>query len=457
MRWVRCSSDFLANLTGRAITTCCVILLGACSHPLEIVGEGDIWSQAGRTCTAEDYRQASSACSENYTARDYQETYYATPRDGWRFDHWVNYCAMTASNQCSFNVPASDVRKFWGRTAPPLRAVFVEEDAAPTLSQAARKAGIQVGVAIGHDMTPDRIALVQQEFTSLTPENAMKWHSLSPAAGVYDFSAADATVAVADAAGLRIRGHTLIWHRLNGPPSWLAEVVATAPEPAATLRNLIEEHVATTVGRYAGRITQWDVVNEPLELAGTGFDADNIFYRTLGEEYLDIAFHSAHLADPSAQLFLNETFTEYLPAKFDALLALASDLLARGVPIHGVGLQAHLGLQPPDGVLLQQQIARLTALGLQVELTELDIPLGLFADQSDSLRAQGIAYGRVFAACMAVPGCSGITVWGLDDSNTWLDRFIMTAANAPNRPLLFDEGLNPKPAYYLVRGLLEGH
>jgi hypothetical protein len=248
------SSASLVNSTAKAATACCVFLLGACSHPIEIVGEGDIWSLAGRTCTLENY-QASSTCNENYAVRDYQETYYATPRDGWRFDHWVNYCDTTPTNQCSFNVSASDVQKFWGKTVLPLRAVFVPED----------------------------------------------------------------------------------------------------------------------------------------------------------------------------------------------------------VPIHGVGLQAHLGLQPPDGVLLQNQIARLTALGLRVELTELDIPLGLFADQSDSLQAQGIAYGKVFAACMAVPGCSGVTVWGLDDTSTWLDSFILTAANAPNRPLLFDEGLDPKPAYYLVRGLLEGH
>ena len=199
------------------------------------------------------------------------------------------------------------------------------------------------------------------------------------------------------------------------------------------------------------------MVNEPLALASGGFDTDNIFYQTLGEEYIDIAFHSAYLADPSALLFLNETFTEFVPAKFDALVALASSLLDRKVPIHGVGLQAHFFLQPPDGILLQNQIARLTALGLRVELTEVDIPLPLFASQDDPLRAQGIAYGRVFAACLAVPGCSGITVWGVDDGDTWLDSFALTSSNAPNRPLLFNEDLEPKPAYYVVRGLLDGY
>jgi endo-1,4-beta-xylanase len=457
MRLDMWSSASLINWTTRAATVCCLLLLGACSHPIEIVGEGDIWSLAGRTCTLENHQEAASTCTENYAVYAYQETYYATPRNGWRFDHWVNYCDTTTANQCTFNVSASDVRKFWFKAVPPLRAVFVPEEAPQTLSQAAADAGIDVGVAIEHNATPDRVSLVQQEFTSITPENAMKWHSLAPAPGVHDFSAADTTVAVADAANLRIRGHTLIWHRLNGQPSWLAGELAASSDPAETLRNLMEEHITAVVGRYAGRISQWDVVNEPLALVGGGFDPNNIFFETLGEEYLDIAFHSAHLADPSASLFLNETFTEFVPAKFDALVALASSLLARGVPLHGIGLQAHFFLQAPDGVLLQQQLARITALGLSVELTELDIPLQLFANQSDPLQAQAIAYGKVFAACLAVPGCTGITVWGVDDADTWLDNFVLTAPNAPNRPLLFDGALNPKPAYYLVRGLLEGH
>jgi len=447
----------LVNSVAKAAVTGGLLLLYACSHPIEIEGEGDVWSLAGKTCTLENYQADATQCSKNYIVGDYRDSYYATPRAGWRFDHWINYCTKSQTNECRFVIPASLVEKFYGATVPPLHAVFVREDTPPTLSQAARHAGIDVGVAIEHNMSPDRVALVQREFSSVTPENAMKWGPLAPAPGVHDFSAADATVAVAESAGLRIRGHTLIWHRLNGPPGWLPGELAAAADPAATLRTMMQEHIAVTVGRYAGRISQWDVVNEPLALASGDFDTDNIFYRTLGEEYIDIAFHSAHIADPSALLFLNETFTEFVPAKFDALVALASSLRARNVPIHGVGLQAHFFLQPPDGILLQNQIARLTALGLRVELTEVDIPLPLFASQGDPLQAQGIAYGKVFAACLAVPGCSGITVWGVDDSSTWLDSFVLTSGRAPNRPLLFREDLEPKPAYYLVKGLLNGY
>jgi endo-1,4-beta-xylanase len=206
-------------------------------------------------------------------------------------------------------------------------------------------------------------------------------------------------------------------------------------------------HADTVVGRYAGRLAQWDVVNEPLALTSGDFDPENVFYRLLGEEYLDIGFLQAHSADPSADLFLNETFVEFVPAKFNALLALAQRMLDRGIPLHGIGLQGHFFFRAPDEGILLDQLQRIAAMGLKVEITELDIPLPLFAQSSDPLAAQAQAYEDVFNACLAVELCTGITVWGLDDASTWLDSFVLTAANAPNRPLLFDEALTAKPAY----------
>ena len=200
------------------------------------------------------------------------------------------------------------------------------------LAQAAREAGLQVGAAIDYNLDATRLEIAAREFTSATTENSLKWRPLSPAPGVYDFSNADQAVDWAVQAGLRVRGHTLFWDRLNGSPSWLAGEVAAAADPESYLAQLMETHALTVVGRYAGQIAQWDVVNEPLALLGGGFDPQNIFYQTLGEEYLDIAFHAAHLADPQAKLFLNETLVETLPNKFDALIGLAERMLARGVP-----------------------------------------------------------------------------------------------------------------------------
>ena len=324
------------------------------------------------------------------------------------------------------------------------------------LAERARLVGFEVGTGgLNKHLDDARREVVALEFTSATPENALKWRSLSAAPGVYDFSVADELVEFAEQSGLRIRGHTLFWHRLNGMPAWLEGEVTSAPDPAARLAELMEDHATTVVERYAGRLAHWDVVNEPLALLSGGFDPGNFFFQVLGESWLDIAFHSAHAADPEALLFLNETATEVIPAKFDGLVRLVEDMLARGVPVHGVGLQGHIFFGPPDPVILRDQLERIAALGLIVELTELDIPLPLFVNEPDPLGAQAKAYADVFAACLAVPACTGITVWGVDDSRTWLDTFFLTRANAPNRPLLFDEELRPKPAYHAVVAELE--
>ncbi|MHC4521239.1 MAG: endo-1,4-beta-xylanase, partial [Planctomycetota bacterium] len=153
---------------------------------------------------------------------------------------------------------------------------------------------------------PEIEAVLAAEFNSLTPENALKWPELASAPGVYDFTVADALVDFAEQGGMRVRGHTLVWHRLNGIPSWLEAEVNQAPDPAARMRELLAEHIQTVVGRYAGRIESWDVVNEPLEALGAELDPDSIFLQTLGPGYIAEVFELAHQADPQAKLFLNE-------------------------------------------------------------------------------------------------------------------------------------------------------
>lgn len=313
------------------------------------------------------------------------------------------------------------------------------------LAHASRQAELAVGVAVNTDASSEQLAVVSSEFTSVTAENAMKWGSLAPSPDSFSFSNADQLVAFAVANGQRVRGHTLFWHRSNGLPPWLTEELDKASDPAARLRELMVTHTDTVVGRYAGRLAQWDVINEPLALTGGDFDSENIFYRLLGEEYLDIALLQAHAADPSAELFINETFVEFQPAKFDALIALAQRLLDRGIPLHGLGLQGHFFVRAPDEAVLRDQLQRIAELGLKAEITELDIPLPLFGSADDPLAAQAQAYADVFNACLSVALCSGITVWGIDDAHTWLDSFL--AIFAPNRPLLFDETLQAKPAY----------
>ena len=345
--------------------------------------------------------------------------------------------------------------------SPPARPASIERQAPPpptpsegALRAAAEHANLQVGVATNTKLLREHPDLIAANFTSLTAENELKWRSLAPEPERYDFAAADRFVAFAEQHGQRMRGHTLVWARLNGTPRWLEAEVEKAADPPERLRELIRTHIATTVGRYRGRIAQWDVVNEPLASRGGDMDLRSIFQRHLGTGYIAEAFRLAAAADPNAQLFLNEVFTERDERKFASLVTLARELLDAGVPIHGIGLQGHF-TRVPNGVQLERKLRRVAELGLLVEMTEVDMPIQLFAGSVDPLEAQARSYADVTAACLNVERCTGVTMWGLSDAHSWLDSRGRGQGRPLARPLLFDTELQPKSAYFaMVRTLL---
>ena len=342
--------------------------------------------------------------------------------------------------------------------------------AAPdSLAAVARQSGVATGAALPSAMKPEQRADLLANFSALTTENAFKWGEMSPTRGRTDFSVTDRIVSFAHRHHLRLRAHNLFWQRFQ-VPRWVLPAVERSRTPKATLRAFMRNRVRSVVGRYAGRVAIWDVVNEPLALLGAGYDTEdsgltprNFFYTTLGERYIDDAFRWTHRADPRAKLFLNELV--WNPAlgdpKADALLALVRRLKRRGVPIDGVGIQAHgmLGLAPPWFPASTRTLARymraLGRLGVRVEITELDVALPLLAGAPDPLAAQAAAYERVARACGRVRACTGLTVWGLRDPDSWLDTYSLTQASAPNRPLLLNGRGARKPAYRAVaRGLM---
>lgn len=348
--------------------------------------------------------------------------------------------------------------------AGPVSGVVEQDCALPgadcTLAETARQAGVFVGAAIA---SPDGLreqTTVPREFNSITAENAMKWGSLAPTVGSYDFASADAIADFAASQGVRLRGHTLLWGKMALPLD-LEDTVEAATDPAAKLRELIDEHISTVVPRYRDVVVVWDVVNEPLAVFTADLDP-NLFGRTLGEAYIDEAFHRAHELDPDARLFLNEFFSFYglgtpFEQKARGFLDLVERLLDRGVPVHGVGVQAHFdgfvpGLIPlPTREEFEGFLRALADLGVAVELTELDVSTNYFRGDPDPLARQAEFYGEVVGACMAVPNCTAVTTWGIDDARTWLDRFPPFDVLAPHEPLLFDASLDPKPAYFAVR------
>jgi endo-1,4-beta-xylanase len=323
-----------------------------------------------------------------------------------------------------------------------------------SLAEVATAADFFAGAAVLGPTQTGVAETIGPHFNSMTPEDALKWGELAATVGSYDFALADSLVDLAEAAGARVRGHALVWSR--GPlPADLPDDVAGATDPAARLTELIETHIATVAGRYMGRIETWDVVNEPLAPYGSAALNDDLFAQTLGETYIDLAFEVAHAADPGAKLYLNEFFSDYGDVKAQAFLALVERLLARGVPLHGVGVQTHQNPQPslvtPYDPDFPGFLAALAALGVEIEITELDLTIWWFRNEPDPLAAHGAVYGQLAADCVALPACRGITVWGVTDPDTFMDQTFPWNIIAPNRPLLFDDAVAPKPAYFAVR------
>ncbi len=311
-----------------------------------------------------------------------------------------------------------------------------DREPASELPALARSHGIDLGVAVAvNPLTHDSRYrdLVTDHYTSVTAENTMKWQYVQPERGTFDWSGPDAVVNHAGDHGLSVRGHTLLWH--NQLPDWLAQGSFDAEE----LRAVMREHFGALMGRYEGRVASWDVINEPFEDDSPRL-RENLWHRTLGEDYVAEALRTAHETDPEARLYINEFGVEGSGEKADALYELASDLLDQGVPLHGIGFQGHFvhGAVPED---LAENMRRFAELGLDVEISELDVRVPEPATTED-LEAQADEYRHVLESCLAVSRCVGVTVWGVADAHSWIPEWFpgYTAA------LPFDDDYAPKPA-----------
>ncbi|AGL14302.1 endo-1,4-beta-xylanase [Actinoplanes sp. N902-109] len=288
--------------------------------------------------------------------------------------------------------------------------------------------------------------VLAQEFSSVSPENQMKWEFIHPERNKYNFGPADAIVRFARRNGQVVRGHTLLWHSQN--PAWLQEGQFTP----AQLRSILRNHIFTVVGHYRGQIQQWDVANEILDENGQ-YRQENPFIKALGPGIVADAFRWAHQADPHAQLFLNDYGVEWPGAKVDAYEALARQLLADGVPLHGFAAQAHLSMQYGAPDQLQSVLQRFDNLGLQTAITELDVRMTLPAGgvpTQEQLQTQATYYTTVLKACLAVRGCNSFTIWGFTDKYSWVPVFFPTEGAAT---VMWDD-FERKPAYYALRATL---
>jgi endo-1,4-beta-xylanase len=289
-------------------------------------------------------------------------------------------------------------------------------------------------------------ATLGREYNLVEPEDALKWLTLRPEAAKFDFREGDEVVGFAQAHDMKVRGHCLVWDHNN--PDWLVHGHFTPSQ----LSQLLQEHITAVMKHYAGQVLAWDVVNEGLDENGRvrdspWFNQPGIGLADKGYAYIEQAFRWAHQADSKALLFYNEAEGEGLNRKSDAIYAMVKDFRSRGVPIDGVGLQMHIPQLEFDTTAVASNIARLTALGIQVHITELDVSLPLDANGAalkEDLQRQAEIYRGVVRACLQSPGCTAIQTWGFTDKYSWIGSHSHGTRGAA---LPFDRAYKPKPAY----------
>jgi endo-1,4-beta-xylanase len=324
-----------------------------------------------------------------------------------------------------------------------------------TLRAAAQSSGLLIGAAVrpAQLLEPAYAATLAREFNMLEPEDALKWEVLRPDSQSFDFSQADQLVDFALRHNMKVRGHTLVWHRQN--PAWPADGHYTPVE----LSTLLETHIKTVIGHYRGKVFAWDVVNEAFDEGKNAgkqrstlwYDQPGIGLAGQGPAYIAQCFRWAHQADPDALLFYNEAEAEELNPKSDVIYAMTQHFLHDGVPINGIGLQMHISNLHPNISSISANIARFTELGLQVHITEMDVslPVDAVGDASPAdLALQAEIYRQIALACLSHQGCNAIQTWGFTDKYSWIGSH---SKHTQGAALPFDRSYHPKPAYEALR------
>jgi endo-1,4-beta-xylanase len=326
--------------------------------------------------------------------------------------------------------------------------------AASTLRAAAEAKGIKFGTALSPSSNLSSntayINVAGGQFDAVTPGNEMKWGTVEPTQGQFNWTGADTIVSFAQAHNQVVRGHNLVWH--SQLPSWVNST--NFPTPTSVI-NVMEQHITTEVTRFAGKVISWDVVNEPFNEDGT-LRSDIFENATNGSGYIADALRTAHAADPNAKLYLNDFNIETVNAKSTAMLNLITSLKAQGVPIDAIGFESHfIEGQAPSAAALEQNMQRFINAGVSVWVTELDdrIQLSNGSASAAQLAQQATDYANTVTACLAErPGCVGITVWGFTDLDSWIPGAFPGQGAAD----IYDNNIQPKPSFNSTLNALGG-
>lgn len=336
---------------------------------------------------------------------------------------------------------------------------------AQTTLKDAFQADFRIGVAINQKQFDDADQrgdpIIKAQFNAISPENILKWESVHPEPGRYDFSGPDRYVGFGEKNHMLIVGHTLVWH--NQTPKWVFQDTNGNPVTREVLLERMRDHIHTVVGRYRGRIKIWDVVNEALQ--DDGKLRKSPWEKIIGDDYIEKAFQYAHEADPDAILRYNDYSLENKP-KQNGAIALIKKLQAEGIPVTAIGLQDHVQMDWPTREQEDAAISAFASLGLKVMITELDVNVlgGKQTAEITEMAHQGGSNGytnglppvvqqelaKRYADLFRVfvkhhDDISLVTFWGVTDGDSWLNM-----RGRVNHPLLFDRAGQPKPAFDAV-------
>ena len=333
----------------------------------------------------------------------------------------------------------------------------------------------RIGTAVSSRQFDERdstsVAIITRHFNTISPENVLKWEVVHPRPGLYDFSQSDRYVAFGERHGMFVIGHTLTWH--SQTPRWVFEDSTGQPLTRDALLTRLRDHIHTVVGRYKGRIGGWDVVNEALDEDGTMRQSP--WFRIIGPDFVAQAFQFAREADPAAELYYNDYSMENAQKRAGGV-RLVKSLLDQGLKVTAVGLQDHLKMNWPSAAEEDSTIRAFAALGVKVNITELDVDVLPQASQHrtadvamraeanpalnpyaaglpDSVqRALARRYAEMFGVFLAHRDViDRVTFWGTTDAGSWLNGWPIRGRTS--YPLLFDRSGQPKPAFDAVVAL----
>jgi endo-1,4-beta-xylanase len=332
-------------------------------------------------------------------------------------------------------------------------SAFPQVDMSKPLGEHAAAKGILYGTALRGEAlkNPAYADLVASQCRIGVPEGALKWSMLRPAPDKYDFGPGDYLYQFLSSHGMKYRGHTLLWEQAL--PRWFHNTVN-----AGNAKAMMLDHISVVVRHYAGKMHSWDVVNEAMELNDGRPDGlkNTPWLQMIGPEYIEMAFHAAHEADPNAILVYNENWLEPEDAttekKRQATVAFLTNLKKKGVPIRGLGMQSHLFAETiVGGPMLARFLDQVTDLGLEIYITEMDIRdqhlAGTVAARDKAVAQKYYDYLSFMLQRKAV---KAVLTWGLSDRYTWIAESNPRRDGSPVRPLPYDADLKPTLAWNAI-------